>query len=158
MHRGFYQIALNMTYYTLQLFCKMSESSDAFQNVTRWFNNNLEHGCLIESRLSQLMQDIRDNWDTTYSVNGFPPAREFDGKKVNAAKNRHILCVMFDGVPLLAELVQYFEYKYTKLEVGSVWMMEKLRENNGFQGWHRDFYLETEVTTTIVVNVGAVRK
>jgi hypothetical protein len=158
MHRGYYQIASNMTYYTLQLFCKMLESPDAFQNVTRGFNKNLEHGRLIESRLSQLTQDIRDNWDTTYSVNQFPPAREFDGKKVDAAKNRHILRVMFVDVPLIVELVQYFEYKYTKLEVQSVWMMEKSRENDGFQGWHRDFYLGTEVTTTIVVNVGALTK
>ena len=37
-------------------------------------------------------------------------------------------------------------------------MIEKTKENNGFQGWHRDFYLGTEVTTTIVVNVGAVTK
>ncbi len=65
---------------------------------------------------------------------------------------------MFVDVPLIAELVQYFEYKYKKLEIRSVWMMEKLRENNGFQVWHRDFYLGTEVTTTIVVNVGALTK
>ena len=37
-------------------------------------------------------------------------------------------------------------------------MIEKSKENDGFQGWHRDFYLGTEVTTTIVVNVGAVTK
>ena len=158
MHRGYYHIASNMTYYTLQLFCKMSESPDAFQNVTRGFNNNLEHGCLIESRLSQLTQDIRDNWDTTYSVNRFPPARGFNGKKVDATKNRHILRVMFVDVPLIAWLVKKFEYKYKKLKVRSVWMMEKLRENDGFQVWHRDFYLGTEVTTTIVVNVGALTK
>jgi hypothetical protein len=65
---------------------------------------------------------------------------------------------MFVDVPLIAELVQYFEYKYTKLEVRSVWMMEKSRENDGFQGWHQDFYLGTKVTTTIVVNVGALTK
>jgi hypothetical protein len=33
-----------------------------------------------------------------------------------------------------------------------------LQEINGFQGWLRGFYLGTEVTTTIVVNVGAVTK
>jgi hypothetical protein len=74
-------------------------------------------------------------------VNLFPPAKEFDGKKFDAAKNRHILRVMFVDVPLIAELVKYFEEKYTKIEVQSVWMMEKLRENDSFQGWHRDFYL-----------------
>ena len=51
-----------------------------------------------------------------------------------------------------------FEEKYTNLEVRSVWIIEKSRENDGFQIWHEDFYLGTEVTTTIVVNVGAVTK
>ena len=115
-------------------------------------------GCIQESWLAQLTQDIRDNWDTTYSVNAFPPAKAFDGDKIDATKNRHILRVMFQGVPLIAELVKYFEEKYTHLEVRSVWMIDKSKENNGFQGWHRDFYLGTEVTTTIVVNIGAVTK
>ncbi len=58
---------------------------------------------------------------------------------------------------MIAELVKYFQDKYTHLEVHSVWLIEKLRENDGFQGWHRD-YLGTGVTTTIVVNVGTVMK
>jgi hypothetical protein len=57
---------------------------------------------------------------------------------------------------LIAEIVKYFEDKYTHLKVRSVWIIEKLRENDGLQHWHKDFYLGTEVTTTIVVNVGAV--
>jgi hypothetical protein len=57
---------------------------------------------------------------------------------------------------LIVELVKYFEDKYTHFKVRSVWIIEKLRENNGFQHWCRDFYLRTEVTTTIVVNVSAV--
>ncbi len=65
---------------------------------------------------------------------------------------------MFVDVPLIVWLVKKIEYKYKKFEVRSVWMMEKSRENNGFQVCHRDFYLGTEVTTTIVVNVGALTK
>jgi hypothetical protein len=99
-------------------------------------------GCVEESWLAQLTQDICHNWDTTYSVNKFQPAKAFDGDKIDATKNRHILRAMFQGVPWIAELVKYFEEKY----------------NDGFQGWHRDFYLGTEVTTTNVVNVGAVTK
>ena len=86
----------------------------------------------------------------------FPPAKAFKGEKIDATKNRHIPSKMFLGVPLIAELVKYFEDKYTHLKVHSVWIIEKSRENDGFQRWHRDFYLRTEVTTTIVVNVGAV--
>ncbi len=114
-------------------------------------------GHIIELRLTPLTQDIHDNWDTMYSVNVFPPAKAFDGEKIDATKNRHIPSGMFLGVPLIAELVKYFEDKYTHLKVHSVWIIKKLGENNGFQRWYRDFYLGTEVTTTIVVNVGAVK-
>ena len=80
----------------------------------------------------------------------------FDGDKTDATKNRHILRAMFRDIPLIAELVKYSEGKYFHLNIRSVWLIGKSRENDGFQGWHRDFYLRTEVTTTIVVNVGAV--
>ena len=86
----------------------------------------------------------------------FPPGKAFDGEKINSTKNRHIPSGMFLGIPLIVELVKYFEDKYTHLEVHSVWISKKSRENDGFQHWHRDFYLGTEVTTTIVVNEGAV--
>jgi hypothetical protein len=76
-------------------------------------------GRIIELRLTPLTQDIHDNWDTTYSVNVFPPAKAFDGEKINATKNRHIPSGMFRGVPLIAELVKYFEDKYTHLKVRS---------------------------------------
>ena len=58
---------------------------------------------------------------------------------------------------MIAELVKYFEGNYSHINVRSVGLIEKSRENDGFQGWHRNFYLGTVVTTTIVVNVGAVR-
>jgi hypothetical protein len=155
-HCGCYRIASNKTYFTAQLFCKVTENCKVWQNVTRKVNQNMIQGRVIELRLTQLMQDIPNNWDTMYSVNVFPPAKAFDGKKINATKNRHIPSVMFLGVPLIVELVKYFEDTYTHLEVRSVWIIEKSRESNGFQRWHRDFYLRTKGTTTIVVNVGAV--
>jgi hypothetical protein len=77
-------------------------------------------GRMIELRLTQLTQDIHDNWDTMYSVIVFSPAKAFDGEKIDATKNRHIPSVMFLGVPLIAELVKFFEDKYTHLEVRSV--------------------------------------
>ena len=157
-HRGYYWISSNMTYYTAQLFCKISDNAEACQNVTRKVNQITIQGRVEESWLVQLTQDIRHNWDTTYSVNKFQPAKAFDGDKIDATKNRHILRAMFQGVPWIAELVKYFEEKYNHLEVRSVWMIEKSKENDGFQDWHRDFYLGTEVTTTIVVNVEAVTK
>jgi hypothetical protein len=42
------------------------------------------------------------------------------------------------------------------LDIHSV--LEKSKENDGFQIWHRDFWLRHEVTLTIMVNVGAITK
>ncbi len=147
-----------MTYYTAQLFCKNTDNQNAWQNVTRAVNKNIIQGNLQESWLTQLTQDICINWDTTYSVDVILPAKAFDGERIDCTKNRHILRLIFQDVPFIAELVKYFEKEYTNLEVRSVWIIEKSRVNDGFQSWHRDFYLGTEVTTTIVVNVGAVTK
>ncbi len=61
MHHGYYVIASNMTYYTLQLFCKITENPEVLQIVTRKYNNNMKHGRVIESRLTQLTQDICNN-------------------------------------------------------------------------------------------------
>jgi hypothetical protein len=119
-HRGYYRIASNKTYYTTQLFCKVTENCKAWPNVTRKVDQNTIQGRVIELRLTQLTQHIRNNWDTTYSVNVFLPAKAFDGEKIDATKNRHIPSVMFLGVPLIAKLVKYFEDKYTHLEVHSI--------------------------------------
>jgi hypothetical protein len=70
--------------------------------VTRKVNQNMIQGRIKESRLTQLTQDIHDNWDTTYSVNVFPPAKAFDSDKIDATKNGHIPSVMFQGIPLIA--------------------------------------------------------
>jgi len=140
-HRGYYTIASNMTYYTAQLFFKTSDNPEAWQNMTRKVNQITMQGRVEESWLAQLTQDRCNNWDTTYSVNASLPAKAFDGDKIDATKNRHILCVMFQGIPWIAELVKYFEEKYKHLEVQSVWMIEKSRENDSFQGWHRDLLL-----------------
>ncbi len=65
-HRGYYRIASNMTYYTAQLFCKILDNPEAWQNVTRKVNQITIQGCIQESWLAQLTQDIRNNWNTMY--------------------------------------------------------------------------------------------
>ncbi len=154
------RINSNKTYYTAQLFCTLvlDNAVDAWQNVTRKVNTTILQGQVEESSVRELMDDIHANWDTTYSVNLFLPAKKFGSDKINATKNRHILHATLPNVPKISELVKYFENKYNHLEVRSVWLSEKSRENDGFQGWHRDFFLGTEVTMTIVVNAGVIMK
>ena len=63
-HRGYYSIASNMTYYTAQLFCKISDNPKAWQNLTMKVNHITMQGRIEESWLAQLTQDICNNWDT----------------------------------------------------------------------------------------------
>jgi hypothetical protein len=88
----------------------------------------------------------------------FPSSKEFEGEQIDVTKNRHILRPNFGSVQRIAELVQLFEDKHKHLATRSAWLIEKSKENDGFQVWHRDFWLGHEVTSTIVVNVGAITR
>jgi hypothetical protein len=65
---------------------------------------------------------------------------------------------ILDPYKEILELVQLFENKYKHLAIRSVWLIKKSKENDGFQVWHRDFWLGHEVTSTIVVNVGTIMR
>jgi hypothetical protein len=89
---GYYQIHSNKTYYTAQLFCtSVLDNVDAWQNVTRKVNTTILEGHVEELSVKELTQDLQNNWDTTYSVNLFWPAKKFGGETINATKKRHIL-------------------------------------------------------------------
>jgi hypothetical protein len=36
-----------------------------------------------------------------------------------------------------------------------VWLLRKSKEGDGFQGWHKDFYMGGQIPKTIVVNLGS---
>ncbi len=148
-HHGYYNIKSDKVFYTAQLFVMGSSKPEAWQNITRMVTRDMIQGHVVESKLRELTEDLHDNWDTTYSVNLFPPSKDFEGKKFDVTKNRHILRATFGSVQRIAELVQ---------AIRSVWLIEKSKENNGFQVWHRDFWLGHEVTSTIVVNVGTITR
>ena len=66
-------------------------------------------GHAAESKLRELTEDLHDNWDTTYSVNLFPPSKEFEGEKIDVTKNRYILRSNFGSIQRIAEVIQLFE-------------------------------------------------
>ncbi len=86
----------------------------------------------MESKLSNLTQDLRDNWDMTYSVNMFPPSKELEGENIDLTKNRHILRAKFGSVQRIAEPVQVFEDKYKHLAIRSVWLKDNFAKNEQF--------------------------
>ncbi len=157
-HHGYYNIKLDKVFYTAQLFAMESSKPEARQNISRKVNRNMIEGHVAESKLRELTEDLRENLDTTYSVNMFPPSKEFEGEKIDVTKNRHILRANFGSEQRIAELVQLFEDKYNHLAIHSVWLTEKSKEKDGFQVWHRDFWLGHEVMSPIVVNVGAITR
>jgi hypothetical protein len=132
-HHGYYNIKSDNVFYTAQLFAMGSSKPEAWQNITRKVNRNMIKGHVSESKLRELTEDLCDNWDITYSVNMFSPSKEFEGVKIDVTKNRHILGANFGSVQRIAELVQLFEDKYKHLTIHSDWLIEKSKENDGFQ-------------------------
>ena len=152
-HRGYFHIRSNTTYYTAQLFCTAARDIDSWSNQTRSENNEMKINQLPFQDVCDVAHDIQNNWDTTYSESKFCPSKAFDGP-IDPATNRHLLKDAFRREPKMNAQVKVFEATYRHLRVNSVWLIKKSKENGGFQSWHRDFFLGTDIIATIVVNVG----
>lgn len=152
-HRGYFKIRTDTTYYTAQLFCTPAHDMDSWPNQTRSENKKMTVERLPFQDVNDVSNDVLNNWDTTYSQSKFAPSKAFDGP-IDPATNRHLLKDAFRREPKMNALVKVFEATYRHLRVNSVWLIKKSKENDGFQSWHRDFFLGTEITATIVVNVG----
>jgi hypothetical protein len=74
---------------------------------------------------------------------------------VDRTNNRQIYKKHFMQVPLLKKVVDTFETMFPYLSIDLVWLLHKLNEDDGFQGWHKDFLLGQQITKTIVINVGS---
>ncbi len=74
---------------------------------------------------------------------------------MDRASNRQIYRKHFTQVPLLKNLLDTFETMLPYLSVNLVWLLRKSKEGDGFQGWHKDFYMGGQITKTIVINVGS---
>ncbi len=61
----------------------------------------------------------------------------------------------FHEVPLLKNLVDTFESMLPDFSVNLVWLLRKSKDGDGFQGWHKDFYMGGRIPKTIVVNLGS---
>ncbi len=74
---------------------------------------------------------------------------------MDRASNRQIYKKHFNQVPQLKNLVDTSETMLPYLSVDLVWLLRKSKEGDGFQGWHKDFYMGGQITKTIVINVGS---
>jgi hypothetical protein len=97
-HNYYYKIKSNKVFYTAQLFTIGSSSPETWQNITRKVSRNMIQGHVGESKLREQTQDLCNNWDTTYSVNMFPPSKKFEDEKIDVTRNRHNLRANFSSV------------------------------------------------------------
>ncbi len=107
------------------------------------------------STLTELRDDLIHNWETLDSHTNYRPCKKFFGGTVNRASNRQIYKKHFHEVPLLKNLVDTFESMLPYLSVNLVWLLRKSKEGDGFQGWHKDFYLGGRITNIIRAPLGA---
>ena len=102
--------------------------------------------------MCDVLEDVTNNWDTTYSQQKYRPSKAFDGP-IDPASNRHLEKGSFRREHKM-NFVNVFETSYRHLWANNVWLINKSKENRGFQSWHRDFCLRTDIIATMVVNVG----
>ncbi len=153
-HRGFSEIRSGKEYYTAQLFCTATQDPESWSNLTRKQNRNFTIDRIPVDQMNDVSKDIKENWNTTYLESDFWPSKAFDGDEIDPGTNRHLQGDTFREILHMDNLVKYFESRFGQFDVKSVWIIKKTRDNDGFQGWHRDFYLKTDIISTIVVNVG----
>jgi len=155
-HRGYLSIHSNSIYYTAQMFAipsgNISRSSTSARNsimMTSQIKNTMTF-----PELKMFSDDVLQNWNNPiYTNKKFNPPKRFDGKKLNPSYHRHIKQKHFHILPILNHFIQKVETMLGFIQIDSIWIMAKCKENNGFQEWHQD-KLGLNVTTTIVVNIG----
>jgi hypothetical protein len=131
-HRGFYEIRSEKEYYTAQLFCTAAQDPQSWTTQLCRQNMNKTIGRIPVHQMNEVSKDVQENWDTTYSVRKFRPSKAFDGKKIDPESNRHLQDGAFRTMVHMNNLVEYFENHFRQLQVKSVWIIKKTRDNNGF--------------------------
>ncbi len=102
---------------------------------------DVTQGHLDESTLLELRDDLINNWDIHYSNPKYRPCKNFSGGLVDRTSNRQIYKKHFTQVPLLKNLVDSFETMSPYLSIDLVWLLHKSKEGDGFQRWHKDFFV-----------------
>ncbi len=108
-------------------------------------------GNLDKSIAAELTHDVVTRWES-YPLLELPPCSKFQDKDVDPVENRQIPQENFYMVPLIQELVNRFQEIFCHLTITQVWLLQKCKSGNGFQGWHQDKL--TGITNTMVVNLG----
>ena len=153
-HHGYFSIKLNGIYYTAQIFAKPSElTSRASTSRKSLFMTSEIKGTMTCQQVTDFSNDVIQHWNTTYKNKKYNPAKGFDGEQLNSDYHCHIRRKDFQSLNVLEEFVKYVESILYTIQIDSIWIMAKSKQNKGFQKWHQD-KVGMNVTTTIVMNIG----
>jgi hypothetical protein len=79
LHYGYYNDEANKIFITAQLFARPSIEPDTKRFICSFTQGQgFIQGKLDESTTKELSNDLLLNWDSTYSVDEFPPFKWFD--------------------------------------------------------------------------------
>ncbi len=143
-HGGYYNQKSNQIFTQAQLFCAPTNNTNVLRlprSLMKAQGKQVTQRCLDESTLSELRDDLINNWEILYNNPKYRPCKKISGGPVDRASNRQIFKAHFNQVPLLKNLVDTFESMLPYLSINLVWMLHKSKEGDGFQGWHKDFYM-----------------
>jgi hypothetical protein len=129
-HQGYFNIRSYTTYYTAQLFCTAARDRRT---------KEMKIDALPFQHVCDVSEDVKNNWDTTYSESKYRPSKTFDGP-IDPASNRHLEKDSFRREHKMNAFMNIFETSYRHLRVNSIWLIKKSKDNGGFQSWHRDFF------------------
>jgi hypothetical protein len=139
-HCGYYNQKSNKIFIQAQLFCAPTNNTNVLRlprSLTKAKGQQVTQGCLDESTLSELRDDLLNNWEILYSNPEYRPCKNFSGGPVDRESNRQIHRKHFNQVPLLKNLVDTFETLLPYLSIDLVWLLPKSKEGDGFQGWQK---------------------
>jgi hypothetical protein len=105
---------------------------------------------------SELSNSVLMNWDTDYPNNKLKPPQGYKPETVNTDQNCVVAREHLQDCRYLSNLVTKFKEEYICLEVQSVWLIWKLKEDDGFQDWHQDLVNNGRTVYTIIVNLGSL--
>ncbi len=101
-HRGYYNQKSNKFFIQEQLFCAPTDDTDVLrllQSLMKAKGQQVTQGCLDKSTLSELRDDLLNNWKILYSNPDYQPYKNFSGGPVDRESNRQIYRKHFTQVP-----------------------------------------------------------
>ncbi len=143
-HPGYYYDKSNRIFIQAQIFCATTKLTNVLwlpRSIMKGEGKDVTQGHLHKSTLLELRDHLINNWDIQYSNPKYWPCKNISGDPVDRMSNRQVYKKHFIQLPLLKNFVDTFETMFPYVSIDLVWLLCKSKEGDGFQGWHKDFFV-----------------